>query len=328
MVFKYKDYSKNELNKLLKERYKTIPLFGRIEKISENVANYNDNGKYKKKYIKSLLQNFSINKDYKEIYKGLFESERFINKYGKFDTSFINKKEINYDDSLIFIYLKGLLEGFPYNGILKQVIIDEAQDYTKLQYFILKKIFNRASFTILGDINQTINPYYKYETLNELESIFNSDKVMLELTKTYRSSKEIIEYTNKILGLNFVSAIRNKNNIPVIQKESENIKNDLLEDILTLKKKYKSIAIITKNDNEAKEIYEMLKNDINIDIISTNSNNFNRDLVVVPSYVSKGLEFDSVILYTDKLNKYTKDEKYLYYVACTRAQHELIIYNN
>lgn len=328
MVFKYKDYSKNELNKLLKERYKTIPLFERIEKISENVANYNDNGKYKKKYIKSLLQNFSINKDYKEIYKGLFESESFINKYGKFDTSFINKKEINYDDSLIFIYLKGLLEGFPYNGILKQVIIDEAQDYTKLQYFILKKIFNRASFTILGDINQTINPYYKYETLNELESIFNSDKVMLELTKTYRSSKEIIEYTNKILGLNFVSAIRNKNNIPVIQKESENIKNDLLEDILTLKKKYKSIAIITKNDNEAKEIYEMLKNDINIDIISTNSNNFNRDLVVVPSYVSKGLEFDSVILYTDKLNKYTKDEKYLYYVACTRAQHELIIYNN
>ena len=151
---------------------------------------------------------------------------------------------------------------------------------------------------------------------------------MLELTKTYRSSKEIIEYTNKILGLNFVSAIRNKNNISVIQKESENIKNDLLEDILTLKKKYKSIAIITKNDNEAKEIYEMLKNDINIDIISTNSNNFNRDLVVVPSYVSKGLEFDSVILYTDKLNKYTKDEKYLYYVACTRAQHELIIYNN
>ena len=63
-------------------------------------------------------------KDYKEIYKGLFESESFINKYGKFDTSFINKKEINYDDSLIFIYLKGLLEGFPYNGILKQVIID------------------------------------------------------------------------------------------------------------------------------------------------------------------------------------------------------------
>ena len=122
-------------------------------------------------------------------------------------------------------------------------------------------------------INQTINPYYKYETLNELESIFNSDKVMLELTKTYRSSKEIIEYTNKILGLNFVSAIRNKNNIPVIQKESENIKNDLLEDIFTLKKKYKSIAIITKNDNESKEIYEMLKNDINIDIISTNSNN-------------------------------------------------------
>ena len=150
---------------------------------------------------------------------------------------------------------------------------------------------------------------------------------MLELTKTYRSSKEIIEYTNKILGLNFVSAIRNKNNIPVIQKESENIKNDLLEDIFTLKKKYKSIAIITKNDNESKEIYEMLKNDINIDIISTNSNNFNRDLVVVPSYVSKGLEFDGVIAYTDEDHEYQEKDKYLFYVVCTRAQHNLTVYN-
>ena len=53
-----------------------------------------------------------------------------------------------------------------------------------------------------------------------------------------------------------------------------------------------------------------------------------RDLVVVPSYVAKGLEFDSVIIYTDEDNKYQEKDKYLFYVACTRAQHNLIIYNN
>lgn len=328
VVCKHKDYSVDDLNKLLKERYSSLPLFERIEKISENIANYNDYGKYKKKYIKELFSKFNVSRDYKEIYRGLFNSDIFVNKYGKVDTSFIDNKIINYDDSLLFIYLKGLLEGFPYNGVMKQVIIDEAQDYTKMQYYILRTIFKSASFTILGDVNQTINPYYKYDTLSSLENIFTNDNVYLELTKTYRSSKEIIEFSNKILGLNYVSAIRNSNNIPVVKKEEINLKNDLLNDINNLKNKYKSLAVITKNDEEAKKIYDLLKNEIDLTLIETNSNNFNRDLVVVPAYVSKGLEFDAVIIYTDKNNKYTLDEKYLYYVAITRTQHELIIYNN
>lgn len=324
---KYKDYDIDTLNKLLHERYSTIPLFGRIELISENIANYNDGGKYKNKYIKELLTRLNVSKDYKKIYKGLFETEEFIKKYGIIDTSYINDKIINYDDSLIFIYMKGLLEGFPYNGIMKQIVVDEAQDYTPLQYFILKTIFKNASFTILGDVNQTINPYYKYDTLKKLDKIFTSRTANLRLTKTYRSSKEIIEYTNKILNLDFVSAIRNNNDIPVVFKKEKNIKEDLIENINNLKNKYKSIAVITKNDKEANKIYNLLKNDLDISLIKTDSNIFDRNLVVVPSYVSKGLEFDSVIIYTEKDNKYTDDEKYLYYVSCTRCQHELVIYN-
>lgn len=324
---KYKDYDIDTLNKLLHERYSTIPLFGRIELISENIANYNDGGKYKNKYIKELLTRLNVSKDYKKIYKGLFETEEFIKKYGIIDTSYINDKIINYDDSLIFIYMKGLLEGFPYNGIMKQIVVDEAQDYTPLQYFILKTIFKNASFTILGDVNQTINPYYKYDTLKKLDKIFTSRTANLRLTKTYRSSKEIIEYTNKILNLDFVSAIRNNNDIPVVFKKEKNIKEDLIKNINKLKNKYKSIAVITKNDKEANKIYNLLKNDLDISLIKTDSNIFDRNLVVVPSYVSKGLEFDSVIIYTEKDNKYTDDEKYLYYVSCTRCQHELVIYN-
>lgn len=324
---KYKDYDIDTLNKLLHERYSTIPLFGRIELISENIANYNDGGKYKNKYIKELLTRLNVSKDYKKIYKGLFETEEFIKKYGIIDTSYINDKIINYDDSLIFIYMKGLLEGFPYNGIMKQIVVDEAQDYTPLQYFILKTIFKNVSFTILGDVNQTINPYYKYDTLKKLDKIFTSRTANLRLTKTYRSSKEIIEYTNKILNLDFVSAIRNNNDIPVVFKKEKNIKEDLIKNINNLKNKYKSIAVITKNDKEANKIYNLLKNDLDISLIKTDSNIFDRNLVVVPSYVSKGLEFDSVIIYTEKDNKYTDDEKYLYYVSCTRCQHELVIYN-
>ena len=67
--------------------------------------------------------------------------------------------------------------------------------------------------------------------------------------------------------------------------------------------------------------------DTSICKIDNSSKKFNRKSIVVPVYMAKGLEFDSVIIYTDKDNKYTNDEKYLYYVAITRAQHKLIVYN-
>lgn len=119
----------------------------------------------------------------------------------------VSKKKLAYEDATLFVYLKGLLSSFPYHGEIKQVVIDEAQDYSKLQYLVLNKIFPKAGFTILGDVNQTINPYYKYDSLETLTEIFKSSSY-LELNKTYRSTKEIIDYTNNILGLNHVSAIR------------------------------------------------------------------------------------------------------------------------
>lgn len=329
---KHKDYSKEELNRLFKVRYNTLPLFERILSISENICNYNGEGN-KKKYIPSLVKISNLERDYKKLYGSLFKSKYFEDYFGRKLTdseinSFVNKKILNYEDSLLLIYLKGLLEGFPYNGKIKQIVIDEAQDYTYLQYFIMKKIFGNAGFTILGDVNQTINPYYKYDSLNVLENLLLNQTKYLELTKTYRSSEEIIEHTNKILGLQFVSAIRKHNNVPVLKKNETNIKEQLITDISRLSNEYKSVAIITKTDVEASYIHDLLRASFEgISILNPESEDFNRDLVIVPSYVSKGLEFDAVIAYTDKCNKYTEKEKYLYYVVCTRAQHELIIYN-
>ena len=194
-----------------------------------------------------------------------------------------------------------------------------------MQYKIICNIFKRASFTILGDVNQTINPYYKYDTLSKIGDILNDKSKYVELNKTYRSSPNIISYANKVLNLKHVSAIRNSNNIPVQYRgDISYLKND----VNNLKKKYKSVAIITKDEEESIKIYNYLKDDVkDISLMKDSSLDFNKNLVVVPSYLSKGLEFDSVISYTDMNNKYTKDERYLFYVVVTRSQHELIIYN-
>lgn len=100
-----------------------------------------------------------------------------------------------------------------------------------------------------------------------------------------------------------------------------------MDDIQKLKKEYQSIAIITKTDKETNKLYELIKEEINITKMNQNSEEYKRDLVILPSYIAKGLEFDAVIIYTDKDNYYKKYEKYLFYVACTRAQHQLIVYN-
>ena len=325
--------SKDELNNLLKDRYSKMLLNERIELIIEKVIdNYYDGSKSRVNTIKKTINGLlNIKIDFKNLYSSFYLSKSFANSYGsKLDTNEIkrieNSKTISYEDACLYAYLKSKLVGFDYRGEIKQVVIDEAQDYSLIQYIILKNIFKKANFTILGDINQTINPYYKYESLKVLEDLFDESKY-LELTKTYRSSPEIIDYTNKILDLNYVSAIRRSNNIPVVIKKENNIKEQLIEDINNLRKEKYKVAIITKTDDEANYIYEKIKDDIDVSLLNYNSVRFSKDIVVIPVYVAKGLEFESVIVYTKEDNKYTNEEKYLNYVACTRAQHELIIYN-
>ncbi len=310
-----------ELNNMLNYKYNRFPLFERIKEMSKRIAsnNYEGSTKNASSIEKKLKELLNIKLDLKDIFNNFYQSE-----YSKYKDK-VNDKCLYYEDACIFLYIKSLLVGFNTNHVIKEIVIDEAQDYNKLQYLIIKKTFKTSNYTILGDTNQTINPYYKYDSLEELTSIFESSKY-ITLTKTYRSTGKIIDYTNKILGLNHVTAIRNDKASDIIFRNNIT-KNDFLTDINNLKTTSKSIAIITKNDSEAEEVYNMLKDDLDIMLID-GFGHIKRDLVVVPSYIAKGLEFDSVIIYTDEDNKYQEKDKYLFYVACTRAQHNLIIYNN
>ena len=329
---KYKEQiiSKEELNDLLKNRYNKFNLFDRFDYIAEKINNRYYSGKKQEKVrLKSLLlKNINTTTNMKDVYKSFYDSQEFLNDYnGYFNRNEhiknLNKKVLNYEDSTLFIYLKFLLTSIPYRVSTKLVVIDEAQDYTLLQYKIIKLLFRNTDFTILGDVNQTINPFYKYDNLNILENIFDGISKYVELNKTYRSSPEIIEYSNKILDLKHSSAVRRNNNIPIKTYDKLDY-NLLINKINELKYKYNSVAIITKSIDEAQIVYGNIKNIINdINIVDIDTDKFNKNFLIIPAYASKGLEFDSVII----INNFDKD-KYLYYVAVTRSQHELIIFNN
>ena len=330
ITYKEQVIDKEELNDLLHNRYNKFNLFDRFDYIAEKINNrYYDGKKQDKVRLKALLlKNINITIKMKDIYKSFFDSQEFLNNYkGYFNRSEnikkLNKKVLNYEDSTLFIYLKFLLSSIPYRVSTKLVVIDEAQDYTLLQYKIIKLLFRNTDFTILGDVNQTINPFYKYDNLNILEDVFDGESKYVELNKTYRSSPEIIEYSNKILGLKYFSAVRRNNNIPV--KVYDKVDYKLLTDkINDLRSKYNSVALITKSIEEAQIIYDNIKSNISdINIVDIDTDKFNKNFLIIPAYASKGLEFDSVII----INNFDKD-KYLYYVAVTRSQHELIIFNN
>ncbi len=330
ITYKEQTISKEELNDLLKNRYNKFNLFDRFDYIAEKINNRYYNGKKQDNVrIKSLLlKNINTTTNMKDIYKSFYDSQEFLNDYNGYfnrneNIKNLNKKVLNYEDSTLFIYLKFLLTNIPYRVSTKLVVIDEAQDYTLLQYKIIKLLFRNTDFTILGDINQTINPFYKYDNLNILENIFDGVSKYVELNKTYRSSPEIIEYSNKILNLKHSSAVRRNNNIPVEIFDTLDYEI-LIDKINYLKNKYNSVAIITKSIEEANLIHDNIQEQISdINIVDIDTEKFNKNLIIIPAYASKGLEFDSVII----INNFDKD-KYLYYVAVTRSQHELIIFNS
>lgn len=323
-----------DLNRLLKITFKKFPLSERIDRITEYVCDQNNisykkYGKTIRKKIKTII-NFDL--DVKKIYEDIISSDQFKESAGLKENAYFKVgKQLKYDDLLPLMYINFEMNDYPKSNSIRHIIIDEAQDYSLLQFYMLKRIFYNASFTVLGDIHQTINPYYIYNNLNELNSIFENKGKYIELNKTYRSSQEIIEFTNQILGLDNACAVRKNNAIPVTMRsvQKEQAVSQIIEDIKIMKEnEIKRIAIITKNNAETLELYDKLKDQIDgINIIQQNTKAGIGNMVILPSYISKGLEFDGVISYTDENHEYQEKDKYLFYVVCTRAQHNLIVYN-
>lgn len=323
--FKNIVFTKNELYDLYTKKYEKFPLKERIELMAESIC-LGFKVPVKKnisKIKKQIIDNSNIKLNMFEIYSD------YINSNEKTKNEKNSQKFIRYEDIAPLIYLYFKINGYPVYNEIRQVVIDEVQDYTLFQIEILKQMFKNASFTLLGDVNQSINPHYSYESLNALGNIFN-DSLYLELSKTYRSSEEIIDYSNKILGLDNACSVRRNNNIPVELKKDidENNLNENINNTINLMNNngINRIAIITRDVQSAKKINKIINNE-KFQLITKATDSISSELIILPSYLSKGLEFDGVIVINDYNNSYCLEEQKLYYVVCTRAQHQLSIYN-
>jgi len=213
------------------------------------------------------------------------------------------------------------------------VIIDEAQDYNPMQYEVFKQLFRKASKTLLGDIHQNISLYGGVKDYAILMKLFSDEagSAAIKLKKSYRSTKEIFDFCNRLLPAGEdVMHIGRHGEIPRLIKaeDHEAMASMIIDDIKgQLKEGLKSIAIICKNVSEAEEVYSRLSDNLDISLITKETEVFSRGIVVVPSYLSKGLEFDSVIAYDISDSNYSdKSHLGLLYVTLTRALHKLHVY--
>lgn len=247
---------------------------------------------------------------------------------------------IEIEDLAPIIYLKFCIHGMDEKVPVKHIIIDEAQDFSAFQIFVLKRIIKDSSFTILGDLNQGIHSYRGIRDWNDItENVFSDRRNgFLTLEQSYRTTIEIMDAANKVLE-NIKSrkvdkakpVIRHGEPVRLIEKNSlKEIASDIRDKINALKaQSFKSMAVICKTMDECKAVYSLLSKDIeNIFIITGKEDVYKSGIAIVPSYLAKGLEFDAVFISNASRDTYREDELdvKLLYVAMTRPLHNLYIY--
>ncbi len=305
--------SSKDINYMFNEKYRRLCIKDRFRKIVEHI---NDqfrghlNINLKNQIFDCLVKNSNVSLDIYEVYKEFLKSQ-------KLNTFLLNNETIKYEDVLNILNISFYVNGVKKDLSLKHVVIDEAQDYTLNEIEAIKKMFPEAAFTILGDDNQNINLCDKSKII-DYGSLFKTYRY-IELTKTYRSTQNIVEYSNKVLGLDNVCAVRNNKGVEVEIKDLSSL-NKILSDN---KDKYRKTAIITDNMDKAKKLYKELNNK-DIQLIDFDTDVFEKNIYIIPSYLAKGLEFEYVIIYNEE--EYIN--KNLYYVAVTRAQHKLTVLKN
>jgi DNA helicase-2/ATP-dependent DNA helicase PcrA len=180
--------------------------------------------------------------------------------------------------------------------------------------------------TLLGDFNQAIfsGATGAATVLTDLE-IEGEDVESFVLTKTYRSTKEIVEFTSALIedGEKIEPFNRLGRKPTVTNVEPIMVNSFVVTKIKEFQKDgHRTIAVICRTAEESKIAYDALKNEILLHLIEKGTISYEKGILVIPSYLAKGIEFDAVILYDSSQYK-NESERKLFYTVCTRAMHEL-----
>ncbi len=307
--------------------YQDYPIKKRLYLIAEDIHDHFDTDNFRGEEIprprvilKSLMAMLKI-KNSLSLYRGFYQwlglPEMLV---------LPARKTLEWADVYPFMYLHAAFEGLSESNVIKHLVIDEMQDYTPIQYAVINRLFP-CQKTILGDYGQLINPNHRH-TIADIQQLY-SDVRLVELTKSYRSTYEIISFAKGIQPVDRLEPVERHGDAPVMiacsDKEDEIAKIKVMLDAF-LQSGNASLGIILKTNSAALVFHKLLAEDYQIQLISPDSTSFTNGISVTSIQMSKGLEFDEVIIPTANSDTYQcEDDRRLLYIAATRAMHRLTL---
>lgn len=236
-----------------------------------------------------------------------------------------------WEDAVPYLYMKEKIQGRKGNHEIRHLIIDEAQDYSPAQLAYLQAAFPRCRMTILGDLNQAIYAQSLDADTMLSEHLYNAEDVKkLTLLRSYRSTKEIMNFAREIVpGGEQIEPFDRSGKLPEwIDAAGKSDKvSIILDKIASFKQNgFETFALIGKTMKECREAYRLLKKKIDVKLITQATYQFDKGFIIIPTYLAKGIEFDAAIIYDASSENYSREsERTIFYTACTRAMHELVL---
>ncbi|NMH69660.1 AAA family ATPase [Bacillus sp. RO3] len=296
-------------------------------------------GAYMKQFEKKNLDHYFIE---------LFSDPKRLASYSKGDLSlkqaeqlcdytlkYAKKKQYEVEDLAILLYLQSHLYGIDKFYKAKNIVIDEAQDYSYLQLYSLKRALETDMFTLVGDLAQGIHSYRGLQSWDPVYRDVFPRATYTELQKSYRTTIEIMEEANALLNLlpyDFpkVNPVVRHGDAPTYEefKELEELAS-IIEGSVGIGRGegFQTFAVIGKSMKDCLKISKILqqRNPGEVKLLEEQESIPKDQIVVVPSYLSKGLEFDVVMIVAvdEAFNPGNELDIKLQYVAMTRPLHKL-----
>lgn len=228
-----------------------------------------------------------------------------------------------FEDALCAVRIKQFMGSAAVIPGVKHILIDEAQDMCVLQHIIIRDMFPKASYTLLADKNQAILPQINTADTETLSKLYGA--TVLSLNKSYRSTAQINRYALSLLPENARYEIFERDG-----DEVELLKGDVTENIKSCLERFLqkggNVAVITKTASQAKRLFREIKGDFNEAVLcECDSGSVDSGIAVINLALTKGLEFDSVVVANFDGSFFDEDNKSLLYMAVTRALHRLAI---
>lgn len=308
--------------------YKRFPLMKRLEMVADDIHSRLENEFLREEEPPHRNRIFQALRKMLAMKTTLSAYRAFFRQLGKERAKLykpFQKGVLEWNDVYPYLYLQAAFTGLQESRLIKHLVIDEMQDYSPIQYAVLNRLF-QCPKTILGDFSQSINPNCPY-SLEELHQFYEGSTLM-RLEKSYRSTWEIIHFAKQIVKQADFQAVERHGPAPELLEFSTE-EEELVEICRQVEDfhqgKYNAMGIVTRTNSAAKELYEKLKaRGAEVELITPESSAFHNGATVLSIQMSKGLEFDQVLLpQVDGETYHTDFDRNLLYVACTRAMHRL-----